>query len=84
MGQLPRPTIRTLPDQILQHILNFLSKDRYLWYPLRAIPIQRQNYHVSQLLVLRLVCRRFRYITADPEILSTDLATSVAFFLSIS
>src|SRR5208282_1972699 len=77
----PTPFILRIPNEILHHILSFLhhlSCDD----PLVEYHVNGKDYEVSQMLVLRSVCRHFRAITAeldfwyDPDFLFADLVTS--------
>jgi len=70
----PPSPILTLPNEILHHTLDFLSADtdQYVswrdWHFVRGPFVEYRfndkQYKVSQIIVLRSVCRRFRYITA--------------------
>jgi len=59
------PPILALPNEILQYILNFLSNGPYGYSPSVQYISKCKKHTVSQMLVLRSVCRHFRYITAD-------------------
>lgn len=77
----PIPFILSIPNEILHHILSFLTDlphhEQFVQYNSGG-----KDYNVAQTLVLRSVCHKFRAVTEgldfwyDEELLFADLATS--------